>query len=135
MFTWSEMRSWLRRWAPVAGIILLAVIGRLVYLSQSHLAQAHKHIQAEEFDEAIWDYQWAIRHYVPGWPSCSKAVVELHELAKRWHTDGDQENYRKTLNRLRGSLYAIRSFYQPFADTLKIVEEELRENEEPEGQS
>ena len=131
MITWSDLRTWVRRWLPVAAIVLLAVVGRLMYLSQSHLSQAKAHHEGGEYEDALWDYQWALRHYVPGWPANVRAVEGLKAIAEHWRELGDTENERRALRRLRSSLYAVRSVYQPFAETLASVESDLRALGEP----
>lgn len=131
MVTWSELRAWVLRWLPVGVIVIAAIAGRLAYLSHTHYTKAEAHLRAEEYDDALWEYQWAIRHYVPGWPTNGRAVTDLRALADRFRDENDRESQRRALRRLRGSLYAIRSVYQPFAETLDEVERELKELGEP----
>ena len=68
---------------------------------------------------------------MPGWPTNGRAVTDLRALADRFRDENDRESQRRALRRLRGSLYAIRSVYQPFAETLDEVERELKELGEP----
>lgn len=131
MMTWDECLVWVKRWSPIALLVLLAVVSRLLYLSNTHLVQADAHFQAGEYDEALWDYQWALRHYVPGSPINRKALEGGLAIAAHWQQVQNTENERKTLRRLRGSLYAIRSVYQPFSDSLQSIETQLRDLGEP----
>lgn len=72
-------------------------------------------------------YCQTIQAYVPGSPLVFLAINRLKQKAFEYESKGDKNNALYVYERLRGSLYSIRSFYQPYYTlredlTLKIAE-------------
>jgi len=103
-------------------LALTLIVGKVAFQARRHLDQAESALESNDDEEAVWHYQWAVRHYVPFLPANRSAVEALLTMAE---AAGDDEQRRHVLRILRASLYAIRSIYQPFPDVLRRVEEEL----------
>ena len=86
---------------------------------------AEQAISEGDRDEALWQFQLALRNYVPGLPTNRRAVERIEGLADEWTAAGDSERGLNALRSLRATLYAIRSIYQPFPDALRRTEESL----------
>ena len=106
-------------------IILVLVVGKLAFEAGSHFRRAEQAISEGDRDEALWQFQRAVRKYVPGLPTNRRAIERIEEMAADWSAAGDAERGENALKSLRATLYAIRSIYQPFPDVLRRTEESL----------
>jgi hypothetical protein len=113
------------RGAVVAGVVLLLVVLKLAFEAEGHLRRAEKALSEGNREEALWDFQWALRSYVPGLPANRRALAGIEKLSGTWAAEGQTERAQEALRTLRATLYAIRSFYQPFPDVLRRTEESL----------
>ena len=123
------------RGAVLAGLVLLLVVLKLTFEAQRHFRQAEQALTEENREEALWHFQWALRSYVPGLPVNRRAVMQIEKLAKAWAAEGQADRAKEALRTLRATLYAIRSFYQPFPDILRRTEESLGLLSGPSGTS
>ena len=113
------------RVAMLALFVLLLIVIKVTYQAHSHYSTACEAMAKSDRDEALWHFQWALRNYVPGLPTNRQAIEQIEKLALEWTEDGETEKGIEALKTLRATLYAIRSVYQPFPDTLRRTEDVL----------
>ena len=113
------------RSAMLVLLVLLLIVVKVTYQAHSHYRAACEAIAKGDREEALWHLQWALRNYVPGLPTNRHAIEQIEQLALKWTEDGETEQGIKALKTLRATLYAIRSVYQPFPDTLRRTEDAL----------
>lgn len=120
-----QFYTFMARGAVLACLILILVVVKLAFEAERHMRRAEEALAEGDREEALWHFQWALRSYVPGLPANRRAVTQIENLAGAWASEDQPERAKETLRTLRATLYAVRSFYQPFPDVLRRTEERL----------
>ncbi len=118
--------KWVKQGLILVCIILVLIVAKLTYQAESHFRKAEQAVTEQDWKEAVWQYQWALRSYVPGLPVNRQAVTRLEDLAAQWNAAGNTEQGLDALQTLRAALYSIRSLYQPFPEALLRTEEAIQ---------
>ncbi len=84
--------------------------------SNEFLESAQAFENQGKIEEALSDYQIAMRAYVPFASAPKEAALALQRL-----------NTLESLNRLRGGILATRSFYSPFGEMLPATNQKIAE--------
>jgi len=118
--------KWVKQGLILTCLILVLIVAKLIYQAESHFQKAEQAVSEQDWKEAVWHYQWALRSYVPGLPVNRQAVTRLEELAAQWNAAGNTEQGLDALRTLCAALYSIRSVYQPFPEALRRAEEAIQ---------
>ncbi|MBI1389957.1 MAG: hypothetical protein GC154_16070 [bacterium] len=121
-----------KRWlaaALAAAFIAGALILRLGLLSSSHLGEAANLSKRGDYLAALDAYTDSIRNYFPGNPWSRRAAGEAFQMIRS--ASREAQARRRDLEQLRGSILALRSFYQPYSSILNEIQTELGENNSP----
>lgn len=111
--------------------IFIILIGRLYILSATYYQQAIIAAENEQMEEAVQLFTQSIRNYFPGNPYVSRSINEIQRIVDGYHEQGQIEKANQTVSDLTASLYAIRSFYQPFSIQLQELEQRLQSASHP----
>lgn len=104
----------------------------LVYL-RVFIGQYKEFKKAEEayanlnFKDAIVYYETAILFYTPLSPYLDKSIERMFEIALKYEQNGRYDYALDVYENLRSSLYATRSFYQPYPHVISVCDRKISE--------
>ncbi|MGI6458183.1 MAG: hypothetical protein ACOX5R_21550 [bacterium] len=128
--TLQDIIKILRKGLILLTIILFAVFLRLSYFSYYHYREAVIAQQKGDLLSALNSYSWSIRNYFPANPYAYRSVNNSISLMQDSLSAQQSENVQHGLHNLRAALYSIRTFYQPYSDSLRQIEEMLNQKDE-----
>lgn len=113
------MRGYSTYLFPLA-LVLCALVARIGYQSRHDYLLGVEYERAERFQEAVMQYDHSAHWYFPGNPFVEKSLSRL------WAVGNALEHTNPTLSlwaydSMRGSIYAVRSFYMPHMEWLEKV--------------
>ncbi len=131
-------RRWLCLILAVLGVFLMVASVRLVLRGQKALSEAQLAESNESFWLAVDGYQQAMRAYLPFTKTSEQGAMGLERLAlaaeTRLSEASSQESRRyyrtqalEAWRRLRGGIWATRSFLKPFEDRLDRADSRIAE--------
>ncbi len=103
-----------------------------MFLSHHYVTEARTAVQQGKSEEALHSYNQSIRNYFPANPFVERALQEVEEIIEKYRAEGNRIEEERALRDLRASLLSIRSFFQPYPETLHDIEARLQQgmNEE-----
>lgn len=104
---------------------VLVVVGRVGATGLGEYRLAQQLQDAGDLHEAAVHYGRAVHMYLPLSPLPHRAADRLIALAEAAGARGDRDEARFCYEEARSGLLAVRSFYQPGADTITQIEERL----------
>src|ERR1051325_2132763 len=117
-----------RRFMPAMTLtisLMVVLLGRLALGSYLEYRQAQSWQQKNEFYEAGLHYGRAIRWYFPANPWGIRSIDKLLVLAQVELAAGKQQQSYRLYQILQGALASVRSFYQPYSQTLAQTRQQL----------
>jgi len=125
------------RWGLVASILVAVMVARVFIEAKQEFQEGSAAYQAGKLEKAIVHFDRAAHWYAPGNFYVEKALNRLWEIGNQVEKE-DPKMGLLAYDSLRGSIYAIRSFYWPYRDYLPRVNEriaDLRAQEQVKDQS
>ncbi len=116
-------RRGFRLLAAVA-IVFAVLAGRQLVLSRAENRDGFRSESEGNVMSAISHYDRSVHAYFPGNPYVKASLERLLVLAREWESK-DPKVSLLACDAVRGGVYAIRSFYRPYADLLPEVNERI----------
>lgn len=118
----------------LTGFVLITVgftivVARLAWFSSAYYNAAQTAAQNQNEQEMMEGYMGAVRNYFPGNPYSETAANNIYQTAMKWIEQNRQAEALTALKDLRAALYGIQSFYQPLANQLPVIEEQIKKLE------
>jgi len=108
-----------------AGISLFLLLGRLTSLSAKHFQEAEAAGKNGRYETALKSYNEAIKNYFPGSPYSYRSAQKTLGVIDAYHAEGKNAEEALALRDAQAALYSIRSFYQPYREVVRSIEERL----------
>lgn len=77
------------------------------------------------WDETMDHYERAIKWYVPGVNYVRESIAQLWAIGERMEAEGESFYARKSYEKLRSALYAVRSTYLPFPEWVEKCNDKI----------
>ena len=106
------------RYLAVAGIILAALVARVVTSSARELAAGEALRASGDLPAAVVHLRRAARFYAPGSPYHVAALTQLADIAADAERQGEVELALSAYRAVRGAILSARSFYIPERERL-----------------
>ncbi len=114
------------RWGISIFIIVLLIAALRVILTEKHyIEKANSFYKDHRYLEAVFNYGKALHFYLPFSPYNREAVNMLLELSKIFEKRHQTTWELYSLETLRSSLYATRSFYLPFKKLIPKLDDTI----------
>jgi hypothetical protein len=94
----------------------------VAYRSQQEFARAEAALQSGDYAGAITHYERSIKWYLPYSGSVRRAVARLWDIGVAAEARADTAQALTAYRTLRGSLFAIQSFYVPYSEWIPKCE-------------
>ena len=109
---------------------LLLIVGLVLFIKASYYAgyearRGDRAYQQANLNEAITHYERAIKWYTPFSRSVSHAIERLWEIGNMAENRNELALALEAYRSLRGSIYAIESFYSPYQQWIPKAEEKI----------
>ncbi|MCA9519827.1 MAG: hypothetical protein KC609_02590, partial [Myxococcales bacterium] len=111
--------------AAIVGAFFALAMIRVVLEARSEFSDGEEELAKHDLDRAITHYRRAIQWYLPANPYVERAVGRLVELAQRAESTGNGALALRAWRDLRGALYSVRSFYQPYSEQIRAAERRI----------
>ncbi|MEW6238211.1 MAG: hypothetical protein AB1656_22710 [Candidatus Omnitrophota bacterium] len=108
-----------------AGISILLLLGRLTVLSAQHYRDAEAAKKNGRYETALKSYNEAIKNYYPGSPYSYWSAQKSLGLIDAYRAEGKTAEEELALRDAQAAFYSIRSFYQPYRESLRAIEERM----------
>ncbi len=121
------MRAFLLNWRwPLLSVLLVltALTARTAWEQGQAWSRAVSLEKAGKLNEAIDEYRWTLRWYLPVGGLTDEAGQALLDLANRAEKDNPEQTLR-ALDALRSGLIAARSLAQPRADWVQLCNQRI----------
>jgi hypothetical protein len=107
-------------------ILFVALLyAKTAYHARQELALAEQAYAQADYKAAMTHYERTIKWYTPFSPAVRRAVARLWQLGTEAETRGEMSLALDAYQTLRGSLYAVQSFYIPYRDWIARSEERI----------
>lgn len=104
-------------------IIIFGIIVFRIYIgSISNFHVGDEALIKKHYDIAMDKYEKAIRWYVPGNPFSRQAVENMTFICRTFLAEKQYDKAYNCFDRVRGSIFAVRSFYVPYPEFRKKIE-------------
>lgn len=114
-----------RNVAVIAGCIVLTLLmiwGVTWYRQQRCFLRGEEHWSGQDYLIALHDYEATIRFYTPFSKNVETSVARLLWIANHYRECDMTDESLMAYRALKTSLYAIRSFYEPFKTARDLAE-------------
>jgi len=107
-------------------VFILASIFIKVYVSSmQEYRRAEAAYEAGDLDTALERYEHAVQWYTPRNPWVRRSIESLWRMGRDAEEAGDTTRALAAYRALRGSLYAVRSFYTPYPEWIARCDEKI----------
>lgn len=113
--------QWGRIFAGVIFLVVIVLVARLTLDAQAFASAGDQAFQQEDWESAMENYLWSIRHHYPGNPYSHHAVKQMTVLLGM-SNETDSLTTDEIREEFRAALRSIRSIYQPFGEILEAME-------------
>lgn len=106
-------------------VTLLMIWGVTWYRQQRYFQRGEEYFSRQDYLRALHDYEAAVRFYTPFSKGVATSVARMLWIADYFRDRNMVEESLMAYRAIKTSLYAIRSFYEPF----RVVRDEAERNE------
>lgn len=108
-------------------ILLFFVYLRVLIGQYREFKKAEEAYANLNFKDAVVYYETAILFYTPVSPYLDKAIERMFEIALKYEQKGEYDYALDVYENLRSSLYATKSFYQPYPHVISACDRKISE--------
>ncbi len=109
------------------GFILFLVYLRVLIGQYKEYKKAEDAYSKLNFKDAVVYYETAILFYTPISPYIDKSIERMFEIALKYEQNQQYEYALDVYENLRSSLYATKSFYQPYSHVISTCDKKISE--------
>lgn len=109
----------------LAVFILGSIFVKVYVSSMQEYRRAEEAYQAGDLDTALERYEHAVQWYTPHSPWVRQSVESLWRMGSDAEETGNVDRALAAYRALRGSLYAVRSFYTPYREWISRCDEKI----------
>lgn len=114
--------------SAIVAIIIIAAIFFKVFISQyKEFKRAESAFSQQNYKDATVSYETTILFYTPNSPYIEKSIERMLFIASQYEQKNDIKMALDVYENLRSSLYAVRSFYQPYPEIIKQCDSKMAE--------
>jgi len=105
--------------------MLLMVFFKVYLGSISEFKKAEELLQKADYEKAITHYERSIHWYTPWNRYVANSIERLWEIGNETEDNGNNELALRSYRSLRGSIYAVRSFYSPYSEWIERCDDKI----------
>lgn len=111
----------------IIGIIVLMIFLRVFVQQYREFKKGEDAFKANNFKDATTHYESAIHMYTPKSPFIEQSVKRMLDIASDFEKKNEYRWALITYENLRSSLYAVKSFYLPYPETISFCDSKIAE--------
>lgn len=109
-------------------IFILFLVYLRIFIGQyNEFKKAEKAYADLNFKDAVVYYETAILFYTPISPYIDKSIERMFEIALKYEQNQQYDYALDVYENLRSSLYATKSFYQPYPHIIQACDRKISE--------
>jgi len=108
------------QWSIAIGVVLLTIVFRTWYEARSEYVKGQSFEEQRKWHEAIHHYDRSAHWYSPGNIYVGRSLDRLWGIGKKLEEE-DRGSSLLAYDAMRGSIFAIRSFYWPYQNRLESI--------------
>jgi len=109
----------------IAAFILGSIYVKVYVGSMHEYRRAEQAYEAGDLDAALEHYEYAVQWYTPRNPWVRRSIESLWRMGTDAEDAGNVDRALAAYRALRGSLYAVRSFYAPYQEWIPRCNEKI----------